>query len=642
MSSEALYQPLLSESKSIRILDILPCDTFDAPVVSNLRIVSLEDTHLHYDALSWCWGDIGGQAGLLVNGIDFLCRANLQSALRHLRKRDSKLTIWVDAVCINQRDVSERNQQVGIMGAIYEQANKVHVWLGDADEQSDRGMQIFQKLQTGSRLLDLGSNGGPVTEAQLSSLVSLFRRPWWDRIWVMQEFALCKTRLIHCGHSSLIVRDIETIRSMVLDGVNDFSNHASDKLDHIQALTRNYFFDGIQRLQAFINQAKYLHKDYVASSGQQIIDTVIAASASKSTEPHDKIYGCLGVMPTFVPFLPVEYRLSKTELYTIATFALITHHLYWLYVFTFLAEEESPGKDVNATKLPSWACDFSQNLDKHVLLWRLFKATERDGIEWKVEIEYPRLYLTGAYFDEIVSCQATRTALRGKSVAGASWLRRSKIKFCYGEWRSFFGLDGWLMTNRAYVGGGSWEDACWRTLVCDMAFGKISFGSFERLSAAEVDSVRSWIHDPISETLFRTAPDYETHKVAEIHVQSALKVMQSKGDGCTYLFKTRRGYIGQSMGRRNIAVGDRLYFLDGGEVPWALRPTSTDSRDDNNRFRIRCECYVHGIMDGQGLKPSISRESKIWKRHEIRKAVFGGESLDTKLPIKDYGRVVLV
>jgi len=57
--------------------------------------------------------------------------SNLHSALRHLRSKTADVVVWADGLCINQRDVRERNHQVHHMRAIYERANETVVYLGD-------------------------------------------------------------------------------------------------------------------------------------------------------------------------------------------------------------------------------------------------------------------------------------------------------------------------------------------------------------------------------------------------------------------------------------------------------------------------------------------------------------------------------
>jgi hypothetical protein len=39
--------------------------------------------------------------------------------------------MWIDAICIDQSDLQEKNQQVHMMGRIYQEASCTDIWLGD-------------------------------------------------------------------------------------------------------------------------------------------------------------------------------------------------------------------------------------------------------------------------------------------------------------------------------------------------------------------------------------------------------------------------------------------------------------------------------------------------------------------------------
>jgi hypothetical protein len=80
-----------------------------------------------------------------VNGVDTEVTLNLEAALRHIRQTLYAVTFWVDALCINQEDVAEKNCQVGMMGEIYAGAELVIAWLGSATEDSDLAMKLLEE-----------------------------------------------------------------------------------------------------------------------------------------------------------------------------------------------------------------------------------------------------------------------------------------------------------------------------------------------------------------------------------------------------------------------------------------------------------------------------------------------------------------
>jgi hypothetical protein len=127
------YAPLNSENLEIRLLKLHPSTDFRAVVCCELSHVSLNEYPL-YEPLSYTWGDPTVTENISLNGQSFAVTSNLRSALKHLRLLDEPRWLWVDAICIDQLDVLEQNLQVRQMRAIYENAPKTLVWLGDEDD----------------------------------------------------------------------------------------------------------------------------------------------------------------------------------------------------------------------------------------------------------------------------------------------------------------------------------------------------------------------------------------------------------------------------------------------------------------------------------------------------------------------------
>ena len=73
---------------------------------------------------------------ILLDGYEFYIRKNPAIALHRLRKSDSCRTMWIDALCIDQTSMEERNHQVRAMSKIYTQAARVVIWHSDISESS--------------------------------------------------------------------------------------------------------------------------------------------------------------------------------------------------------------------------------------------------------------------------------------------------------------------------------------------------------------------------------------------------------------------------------------------------------------------------------------------------------------------------
>jgi hypothetical protein len=150
------HPPLSTGVDAIRVLKVAPGD-FPSPLVGSLTSVTFSDKP-KYVALSYMWGrpypvntepppglkfvegPLPESAGIsldpttiekiIVDAEPFDVRHNLYLALLHLRSPTHAITIWVDAICINQADSNERSQQVSLMAFIYTRATRVVAWLG--------------------------------------------------------------------------------------------------------------------------------------------------------------------------------------------------------------------------------------------------------------------------------------------------------------------------------------------------------------------------------------------------------------------------------------------------------------------------------------------------------------------------------
>ena len=132
------YEPL--PAQHVRLLTLLP-GSFEDDIHVRLHPV---ETGSHesprYHALSYVWGSTDTNDHVLVDSGEsqhsLPITRNLYVALQHLRHSSASRTMWVDAVCINQNDIEERNDQVSRMAHIYKLAEKVILWLGPAEDGS--------------------------------------------------------------------------------------------------------------------------------------------------------------------------------------------------------------------------------------------------------------------------------------------------------------------------------------------------------------------------------------------------------------------------------------------------------------------------------------------------------------------------
>ena len=222
------YHPLLSKM-SIRLLELQAGSRKD---VIKCRLITVESLDLapSYEALSHCWG-LGAKTEVVSCNDEvkpFTITESLFGALSRLRLDDRNRLLWIDALCINQHDLSERSQQVSIMRLIYANASKVSVWLGVADNMFVATIGLIKSIARSCCIHRYGATD-PESWHQLLSkgprypwlesleqgkaafhlpdsndvcwenLGHFFDLPWFFRVWVIQEVQSCDNVQVICG-----------------------------------------------------------------------------------------------------------------------------------------------------------------------------------------------------------------------------------------------------------------------------------------------------------------------------------------------------------------------------------------------------------------------------------------------------------
>jgi hypothetical protein len=150
-------------------------------------------------ALSYAWGDLTcSQKKIKINGLPFSVGPNLWEFLKVALQTNITEWLWIDALCIDQSNIAERNHQVGLMDKIYEGAFKVIAWLGPEANGSD---QIVDLIGSAVRL-NFDTSFRDFTKQRLSRN-HFFLRPFWRRIWIIQELLLAEEVVFMCGRKTV-------------------------------------------------------------------------------------------------------------------------------------------------------------------------------------------------------------------------------------------------------------------------------------------------------------------------------------------------------------------------------------------------------------------------------------------------------
>lgn len=195
-----VYESLDFSTEQIRLLTLAPAGNETADIYCNLQTLLLRDRP-EYEALSYTWGDTSQECTTYMDGYPFEVTPNLDIALRHLRHPFSPCVLWIDAICINQANVRERNHEVSRMRNIYYHASQVLVWLGESDEDITKAMNFLVGLKDNGDGFKIPKDK-TLRAAVTPGLVKIMKKPWWSRIWVVQEFTVAKYYpLVGCGQT---------------------------------------------------------------------------------------------------------------------------------------------------------------------------------------------------------------------------------------------------------------------------------------------------------------------------------------------------------------------------------------------------------------------------------------------------------
>lgn len=310
------YVPLPNAATHIRLLEIVPGtgDNIDCYYSSH----SVADAP-GYTALSYTWGDVVPTKTITINSQPLDVRWNCHYALWQIRHYGHTGYIWVDALCINQQDIDEKNHQVQMMGKIYECAEGVLVSLGPEADNSDL---VFRFLLAdgyhsppsldSDRLEDwlLKTNFDRQGVADLwIAICALANRPYWTRVWIVQELMLANRITILCG--------TEQVRGSLFFGLaQNFVPQIGRAEEY--GLAGQAWQDYPYHFLALVSLLRRTPEYYCGREKLDLWNVISNFSASKCFNALDRIYGFLELIKWPEPNWPlsVDYSTSTLQLAT--------------------------------------------------------------------------------------------------------------------------------------------------------------------------------------------------------------------------------------------------------------------------------------------------------------------------------------
>lgn len=266
---------------------------------------------------------------------------------------------WIDSICINQNDVEERNLQVQLMGRIYTQATKTIVWLGERSQDSDKAIDFLWFLQKKRWEFD---NKDEIDRTKFRELRdskfradwqavdNLLLRPWWRRVWTLQEFIISPELDFYYGTKKMRRSAFKSAMYAIwLAGGSD------GKLISYRA-----FESGWNR--------RRMHMWYESIGEMPLIAMIAYVGDSHATDQRDRIYSLLGLARSrdagLVP--RPDYTSGVNQVYTkLVESFVITYHS--LDIICFAQDFRSSPKLSNGPSCPSWVPNWTAEVETKVV-----------------------------------------------------------------------------------------------------------------------------------------------------------------------------------------------------------------------------------------------------------------------------------
>lgn len=562
-----------------------------------------------YEALSYVWGPQGSQFDLKCQGLILKIGANLKAALCRLRRTTRERILWVDKICICQEDIDERGQQVSLMSDIFSIATTVIVWLGEAEKKDTAAFELLERLgkilskerRDKSRFSSWSAQ--PTAQSyhtspdELTTLKALLNNSWFTRAWTFQEAIFAKSALIVHGTQSM---QWDTLAQCIKRLLSSDSLDEDDA-EHIPVITSSAkLFLDIADTRGLL-ASKRPSKGDGHSTQKSAHELLIIRRSAEATDPRDKVFALVNASSdkadvsrhrTYVwtnqlefAFHEPNYHMSVEQVYTAAARHAITIEKK-LHI---LLSVEAPKADPT---LPSWVPDWREPLIGPIHRpyqadqQHNYSATLDSQVELQDHSQHAKPNVAG--HDRILIVHEPYKL----AVRGIRFVRITAVgpRCPHPDSPDF---------NRTIGDGGVWQNmarACSMKRIytptgedIEMAFAHTRL-CYRRLPATVVQNKSGALSMTFSGSNDFDARDDDPH---EWYLNC----------GQRRFFTTEDGYFG--LGPVTARVGDLIYLLLGGEMPFIVR------RDTNDRMTLVGAAYVHGLMQGEGIK-------KAWKKHDMR------------------------
>ncbi|KAH0545111.1 hypothetical protein FGG08_000723 [Glutinoglossum americanum] len=622
------YSPLDATLREIRLLVLHPAsaNSWDSTLEISL-IKSQLGGPITYSALSYTWGEPQPTYPILLDGMEFKVRRNLLEALRYFRSTKDRLTMWVDAICINQDDIRERESQVALIRNVYKEAEIVWAWLGAGNPTQVRSAFYFLHNLASRELKNITEDlrHAKIPRAETMQLVEseatndtyvrrwldvayLLDSLWFSRMWVIQEVVMGQKVYVVCGHLGV---SWDEVISLACGFILKYWFHVVSGMRYTRRyklITEKLFSLSLSARQINeIARARMVRMELPRLT--EISDTdfrpkTVYQMAShyqhfNITEPRDRVYALLGILEEYnnnIKCPSISYSIPLADLY----WEIIKSDIEYIRNLDFLSEALGQDRPYGT---PSWVPYWHDGILKKD------RETPIISLELAPEITYKATATTlpFCYFNSRLK------ALRIAGFTGAvirqvgeicdlsdfdnlinSETRHSRqmqhLSHIFDNWTSILDIKDILGGSLPYkldIDGDNPSEKqgkAYQFISMINMINEIHEWSTEKLFATYESKVQ--MHSTVR---FITATSKQTY----------LGTRQLEATKHRRLFITHGEKFG--LGPKATQPGDVVVFFYGCRVPMILRPVKA-----LHMWRVVGEAYCQYEMNGEMLEPDIA------------------------------------
>lgn len=613
-SEDFQYTPIDSGSGEIRVLRLHEAVFRSDVVVAELVTVNIRDANRpNFGALSYHWGNPVFGHAIVCNGKRLSVNASLHACLK--RHRSDWLQkpefLWVDAICINQKDTNELNQQLLLMGDIYRGAQTVFIDFGDVQKEWYLGYDLMLRVRVIRRMLnerveDLVDEGlqervglPPFSHVLWHNFGVIFTSSWLQRTWTIQEAVLAKE--IRCRYGRF---------NFEWDAMVSMSHMMGLQIRRIplhQQMIGMLNFDRILRIRLEF-KARLLRP----------MQLLWRTRDCEVSNPRDKVIGLLGMLmpPLTKDKFEPDYAWPTEELfyhfakYVLRNFGFSDRAA--LLSFAGLARRREPQQGISELKtaLPSWVPNWLAHDSVSAAVFSIIREKPFNASKGTPPIMYPlgeygtdECFITqiGYNLGKIVSLSRNQEELEAGCIEGAT----SEGAQATNEPPTVRGTNDaamrdvdlkwlqWYNDAEQVFQAAMFEEKLGRYKDPRSAFA-ITLLAGDDYKGDNATATTKPIENP-SMSLAAVVTDISSHHprlmVNTANPDSLYKRQAVVACRDRRLAITEQGYLGLVPAYSQ--VGDEVYLLGGVTVPFVLR------QKDGIKFVLVGDSYIHGVMEGE-------------------------------------------